>query len=152
MKNLATAIGIAALTASSLSFAMPADKGDRQGPPRGHHMAQLLDEVGATDTQKANIKEIFKDQREEAKDLKKALRKAHRNLRKLDPAADNFTEQAHAIASEIGRLTSERIAHKAETRRQVALQLTADQREELKELREDMREERRDHKHRKGHR
>lgn len=78
LKSLVLAIGLVLSAAAPAVFAMPHGGGHRGGGMPGMHLMHALDDVGATDAQRQQIREIFKSAREELRGQREqgqALRK-----------------------------------------------------------------------------
>lgn len=77
LKSLVLAVGLVLSAAAPAVLAMPQGGADRGGMP-GMHLMHALDDVGATDAQRQQIREIFKSAREEMRSQREqgqALRK-----------------------------------------------------------------------------
>ena len=116
------------------------EKGDHdcnchhRGHDHHHFMKKMAAELGLTDQQKAQIKEIFKKERSEMQPLMTRLIKERRNLRTL-VQADKIDEKAiRAEAAKIAVVEGDLAMQRARMARQIRAILTPAQVEKFKAM------------------
>lgn len=156
MKNLktilaASIVGLTVLTAAPV-IAKPGGhghQGEHHGERQAKRMGKMLDAVGASEQQKADIKQVYSDRKAGLKDLKEQSKALRKEAKTLDPRAADYDQQVGSLATRKGQLVEAKTLWKSETRKQVALILTADQVAQMKELREERGEMRRERRREK---
>ena len=105
-------IGAAALAAGALLAQAPPARGQR-----GEHVKQFLaDQLGLTDAQKAQAKEIFSAAREQAKPLVDQLRQGHEAMtaaikaNKPDSDLDQLAQQQGALMGQLSAIHAKAFA------------------------------------------
>ena len=135
MNSLIRYFGVAAL-AAGLAFAQPAAGERRAGAQRGQGRA--MEQLGLTDTQKTQAKEIFKASATEARPVREQLREARQRL-----AADMKSGAAEGVISQdanaIGNLTAQLTVIHARAQQQFQAILTPEQKTKLDELKQNRR-------------
>lgn len=150
MKNLKAVLAAAVV---GLSLVSPAPVIAKAHGEQAHHgerhakrIGKMLDAVGASEQQKEDIKQVFLDRKAGMKDLKEKMKALREEEKALDARASNYDQQVGSLATRKGQLVEAKTLWKSETRKQVALILTAEQAAQMKELREQRSEMRREHR------
>jgi Spy/CpxP family protein refolding chaperone len=148
MKNIktilaASIVGLSLITAAPV-IAKQSDGHSHRGEHHAHRMEKIFDEVGVSEQQKADIKQVFQDRKAGIKALKEQMKALRGEEKSLDERAADYDQKVASLATRKGQLAAENSLWKGETRKQVALILTAEQAAEMKVLREERGEKRRE--------
>jgi len=113
-------------------------------PPGGggggmQRMERIAGELNLTDQQSQQFKQIQRDNREAGMAIRDAMRDNRDAMRKLDPAAKDYSKQVSALAGEKAELVKQMTIHRAETRAEVHAILTPEQQKRAMELRKEPR-------------
>lgn len=151
LKRTLLTLGLAASLGATANFAVaegPRHDDDRRGERHSERYAEKYEKkqekrqekrlekmfkaVDATDAQQTNIKAIsarYKTQIKQQRDAKKAIRKA---LMQLDPTSGSYDSQVNTYAQQSADVARNMVILKANQRREIAQQLTPEQRTTLK--------------------
>lgn len=133
MKLLVTVSLLASLLAFTNISMAEAAKHDRKG--NGHRIEKMLDHVDATDAQRSTIQTIVANFKPQLKDYRQQRREVKKQLRALAPNATNFDAEVNRLAQQNANIARSVTILKANMQRQIARQLTAEQRTIIKEHR-----------------
>jgi Spy/CpxP family protein refolding chaperone len=118
--------------------------GEGRGRPVTHHLLRMADDIGLTEDQQEQLKQLVFEFRTAQIDRKAELEKARLRLRTLKMDEDASVDEVNRAIDEVAALRAvgqkARYAH----RKQVHEILTDEQIEKIKELRRERREERRE--------
>ncbi|GIU81417.1 MAG: periplasmic heavy metal sensor [Acidobacteria bacterium] len=122
---------------SALSFAQKGDgfkNNDRDEIKWKPLVGRIANELGLTDEQKAQIKQIYETEREKMRALKQEMRQIHRQL--SEQGKDGIFNEALVtqLASRQAELTKQMIIEKERTKASVFAVLTPEQREKLQQF------------------
>jgi periplasmic protein CpxP/Spy len=145
IRNLLTATlltaGAALAAATSLNVANAAEDATTTPPPPGahgwhHHRGpwHMLGQLGLSDTQKAQIKEIMTAAHPQMQSLHEQMRANSLKLQQTKPTDPNYTSIASQVSQTHGSLAAQAILQKAEVRAQVFKVLTPAQQTQLATL------------------
>ncbi|MDQ6993458.1 MAG: Spy/CpxP family protein refolding chaperone [Mariprofundus sp.] len=98
------------------------------------HIQRMADQLGLSDEQRQQFKQIHSDSRVQGKVIHQALRLNHQAMRKLDPGVKNYTKQVADLAGEEGALVTQAVEHHGQLRANVYAILTPKQREKAAAL------------------
>jgi protein CpxP len=148
MKNIktllaASIVGLSLITAAPV-IAKQNNGHSHRGEHHAHRMEKLFDEIGVSEQQKADIKQVFQDRKAGMKDLKEQMKALRDEEKSLDERAADYDQKVASLATRKGQLAEANSLWKGETRKQVALILTAEQASEMTALREERGEKRRE--------
>ena len=143
MKTITKTMTVAVLAACMVSA--PAFSRPGHGGPHGiegllhlsHHLERVAEELNVTDEQRDSIRAIIDAARPQFQEVGDSLR-ANRELIRTVSSPDAYDTEAVAIlADEQGALVSQMVVLGAQTKVDVLSILTAEQREQLEDLREE---------------
>jgi periplasmic protein CpxP/Spy len=155
IRNFLTATLLAAgavlAAAASLNVAAAAEDATTTPPPPGahgwhHHRGpwHLLGQLGLSETQKAQIKEIMTAAHPQMQSLHEQMRANSLKLQQTKPTDPNYTSIASQVSQTHGSLAAQSMTQKAEVRAQVFKVLTPAQQTQLATLEAQM------HNHQRG--
>ena len=138
MNRLIRYFGVAALAAGLAVAQAPSGEGRQKGVRAHRGQGRVMQELGLTDAQRAQAKEIFQASRKEAQPIRQQLREARQRL-----AADLKAGAAEGVISQdanaIGNLTAQLTLIHAKSRQQFQSILTAEQKAKIDEMRQNRR-------------
>lgn len=150
MKNVKSILTAAILSfglssAATVSFAADTDrnhatyaedhkkhKQSKRDRNHGQRLQKMLKAVDASDAQTSNIKGIAQSYKGQLKAQKQSKRELRKAIKQLDPMAGNYDAEINKYAQQAADLARNKVILKANMRRDIAQQLTAEQRATLK--------------------
>ncbi|MBH9575785.1 Spy/CpxP family protein refolding chaperone [Inhella proteolytica] len=96
LKSLVLAVGLVLSAAAPAVFAMPHGGGPRGGMP-GMELMHALDDVGASDAQRQQIREIFKTAREDLRSQREQGQALHKQMLQAFGAANVDANAVEAL-------------------------------------------------------
>lgn len=97
------------------------------------HMERMADRLNLSDEQRQQLKQIHRAARPQMMSIRDAMQDNREALRKLDPAAGDYSQRVESLAAERADLTRQMILHKGRVRSSVYAILTPEQRKLKKE-------------------
>jgi len=129
-------IAVGLLVATSL--AIPAIACPAGGSCNGQSgMQRMTENLGLSDKQQEQIKQIHSDSHETMKSMRDAMMANRDAMQKLDPAARDYMTQVDKLAAEKGALVEAMMKEHARVRAEMAAVLTPEQRAKAAELRKE---------------
>jgi Spy/CpxP family protein refolding chaperone len=139
----ASVVGLSVITAAPV-IAKQSDGHNHRGEHHAHRMETMFDEVGVSDQQKAEIKQVFEGRKAGIKELKEQKKVLRGEEKSLDERVADYDQKIASLATRKGQLAEENSLWKGATRKRVALILTEEQAAGIKILREERGEKRRE--------
>lgn len=142
----AAIIGAGALTAGIASAHDKERCGDRGEGRHGKHeqmedgkhadkrLHAMTKKLGLSEAQQEQMKELFKDRREEMRDQREQMREMYTAMRDLDVNAADYDQQVAALVATAQDNTAEMITMRAEQKKELFAILTPEQQEKLMEM------------------
>ncbi|GEM_PF-3027553 len=112
---------------------------------RGHggmqaRMEKMMDEVGVSDEQRTQIRDVMERQHEKFKDVHLQMRTARKSLHQLDPLDGGYDAEVQRLAGEVAENSRQMTVLMADGRKQVWQILNEEQRAKAEQLKEDRRQ------------
>lgn len=130
------------LLATTAVMAYPGGGQHKRGHDNGKRIEKMLDAVDASAQQRAAILSVIEAQKPARKSLRTSSRELHKAFKALDPTSGGYAAQVQAFADQHAQLSKQRFLMRAETRQQIAMNLTDEQRAKLAELKQQRHEKR----------
>mgnify|MGYP001303319983 CR=1 FL=1 len=143
----AIAVLILATAFGGLAYAKPGHAG-HHGELSAKRIERMLNAVNATEAQRATILSSLEAQKPQRESLRNQLRENRRALHELDPTSGEYNQRVDELARNKGDLVTAMTRMKAQTRQQIAMQLTDQQRSQLKAFHQERRQKMRGKKQR----
>lgn len=100
-----------------------------------NRMNRIAEKLGLDDIQKQRMKELMTSYRNHVKPLHQQKREISKQMRSLDPAAEDYLTQFGELANKKADLVRQMTIAKGEKRKAMFLILNPEQREQLKQMR-----------------
>ena len=143
IKSVAAALVLAVAIAVPVVLAQTTDDGGRKGRRdhaghfgKRHGMGRLFSQLDLTDAQKAQIKQIHQNSRQELRPLAEEIRAKRQEIRQAQSAGTVDEALIRQKLTEIAPLEAKLMAERARIHEQTLSVLTAEQRTKLEQLRE----------------
>ncbi|HJQ68693.1 MAG TPA: Spy/CpxP family protein refolding chaperone [Blastocatellia bacterium] len=144
IKSVTAALVLAVAIAVPVVLAQSTDDGGRKGRrdhagqfgKRGGGMGRLFSQLDLTDAQKAQIKQIHEDSREQLRPLAEQIRAKRHEIRQAQQSGSADEALIRQKLTEIAPLEAKMMAERARIHEQTLSVLTPEQRTKLEQLRE----------------
>lgn len=127
---------------STVSLAMPRHGDESRGERHEQRIERMLERINATEQQRSAIQDIHQQRHAGIRALHEKMKAVREQLRSIDVAAADYDQQVGSMANQKGYLVEQMTIWRAETRRQISLVLTPEQRAQLAEHRSQRKERR----------
>ena len=137
-KTLLSMVAAAAISGSTLALAAAAGAGMDHGRHDHHGMSTMheLHKLNLSDAQRAQIKQLTKQNFEQLKPQMQAVRQQRKTFESMDPTASGYQAAANTLAQAEANMARARVLQRASLRTQVYNLLTPAQRSQLVAMRE----------------
>jgi protein CpxP len=133
MRNKSTLLGLALASVLAIGSISAADFGNG-GDWHGHHgggQMMALQKLDLSDAQRASIKQIMSNSREQNKPSRQALRQQRSAFEAMSPTSAGYQAAAASLAKAEGQATQERVMQMADLRARIYTVLTPAQQTQL---------------------
>ncbi|MBY4678624.1 Spy/CpxP family protein refolding chaperone [Marinobacterium arenosum] len=108
------------------------------GMMHGKFYERMQEKLGLSDNQVDQIDDIMDSQRQQMRDNRRQMHDNRKALLALDPASENYNAEVDRLAQQASDAVEQMIKLRAETQRQIASVLDAEQLEKAKEMKAKM--------------